>query len=116
MNGLAKLRLERREEVQIAYIDGEIDLSNATQIGGELEASVPNSVAAVVIDLSGTTHLDSAGFRLLYGLRRQLDARGQTLRLVVPDDGLIREVISITGLDDAVPISSTVERAIEGVP
>ena len=114
MNGLAEVRLERREVVQIAHIDGEIDLSNATEIGNELEASVPNSVKAVVVNLSGTTHLDSAGFRLLYALRRQLDARGQVLRLVVPDDGLIREMISITGLDEAVPISSTVERAIEG--
>ncbi len=116
MSRLAEVRLERREDVQIAYIDGEVDLSNATDIGAELEASVPNSVEALVVDLSGTTYLDSAGFRLLYRLRRQLNARGQVLRLVVPHDGLIREVISITGLDEAVPISSTVEQAIEGSP
>lgn len=116
MSRLAEVRLERREEVQIAYVEGEIDLSNATEIGAELQANVPNSVETLVVDLSGTTHLDSAGFRLLYGLRQQLDARGQGLRLVVPHDGLIMEVISITGLDQAVPISPTVEQALGQLP
>ena len=111
MSQLAEVRLDQRGEVRIAVIKGEIDLSNATEIGSQLEASVPNSAEALVVDLSGTTHLDSAGFRLLYGLRRQLDARGQELRLVVPDDGLIMKVISITGLDQAVSIYPTVERA-----
>ena len=116
MTRLAEVRLERRGEVQVAYIEGEIDLSNAEEIGAELEASVPNSVESLVVDLSGTTHLDSAGFRLLYTLKRQLDARGQDLRLVVPEGGLILKVISITGLDEAVSISPTVDEAIQAKP
>jgi anti-anti-sigma factor len=113
VNRLAEVRLDERDEVQIAYVEGEIDLSNAGEIGSELEAAVPNFVQGLIVDLTGTTHLDSAGFRLLYNLRRQLETRGQVLRLVVPSEGLIAEVVSITGLDGAVAVYPTLEDALE---
>jgi hypothetical protein len=39
----------------------------------------------------------TGGFRLLYGLKTALEARGQRLELVVPAGALMRDVISITG-------------------
>jgi anti-anti-sigma factor len=115
MSELASVAYEERDAVQVASVRGEIDLSNADGLASELESCVPNRVESLVVDLSETTHLDSAGLRLLYGLKIALEARGQRLALVVPADALIRDVISITGLDAAVAVHPALEDAVRSV-
>ena len=113
MSELASVTFEERDGVQVAFVRGEVDISNADGLALELESSVPNRVESLVVDLSETTHLDSAGLRLLYGLKTALEARGQRLALVVPADALIRDVISITGLDAAVAVYPVLEDAVQ---
>ena len=112
MSPLADVRLEVRDEVPVARVDGEVDISNAEEVAGALRAAVPNSAAGLVVDLSGTRHLDSSGLRLLYQLHRRLAGRGQGLWLVVPRQAPIMQVISITGLDDAMAVHETVDEAL----
>ena len=113
--GLAEVSFERRDGVRVARIDGEIDLSNASDVESQLDIGVPKSAAGLVVDLSATSHLDSSGFWLLFALYRKLSRRGQQLRLVVPDDAPIRRVVSIAGLGDAVGMNSTLAGAVREV-
>ena len=112
MSPLAEVRVEVRDEVPVARVEGEVDISNAEEVAAALREAVPNSTAGLVADLSGTGHLDSSGLRLLYQLHRRLAARGQGLWLVIPRQAPIMQVVSITGLDDAVPLHETVEQAL----
>jgi anti-anti-sigma factor len=112
---LAEVSFERRDGVRIARIDGDIDLSNASDVESQLDVGVPDSAVGLVVDLSATSHLDSSGFWLLFALYRKLGRRGQKLRLVVPDDAPIRGVVSIAGLGDAVGMSSTLAGAVREV-
>ena len=116
MTPLAEVRVEVRDEVPVARVEGEVDISNAEEVAAALREAVPNSAAGLVVDLSGTRHLDSSGLRVLYQLQRRLADRGQGLWLVVPREALIMQVISITGLDDAVPVRETVEQALAEMP
>ena len=112
MSQLAHVEFESHERVRVAVVTGEIDLSNADSLGDQLASAVPNWMESLIVDLSSTTHLDSAGLRLLFGLKSDLEARGQSLLLVVPNDALTKQVISITGLEDAVPVHPTLEEAL----
>ena len=109
--------LDVREDdgVVIARLEGEIDLSNARELGAALTAAVPNSALGVVIDLAPTTYLDSSGVHLIFELAERLHARQQQLRVAVPEDAPLRRVLSVVELDSAVPVAADVESAAAAV-
>jgi anti-anti-sigma factor len=103
------------DDVVIARLSGEIDLSNATEVGDELSTSVPNTALGLVLDLTATTYLDSSGVHLVFDLAERLRTRQQQLRIVVPAGAPIRRVLRIVELGDTVPILATVEEAAEAI-
>jgi len=118
MNDLARLEHNAAGPVHIAHVIGEIDVSNADDIFAEIVRAVPNSTGAVVLDLSGTTYLDSSGVRLLFELGRRLTARQQPARVVVPPESLLMRVLRIARVDDALPMredTTTAVRELEGI-
>jgi anti-anti-sigma factor len=100
------------DDVIVARITGEIDLSNASEVGEKLSGAVPNTAFGMVIDLTATSYLDSSGVHLLFELGERLQRRQQQLRVVVPEGGPIRRVLRIVELDEAVPVMASVEDAV----
>jgi anti-sigma B factor antagonist len=111
MSDLSRLDLSG-DDVVIARLSGEVDLSNAAHVGEELGAAVPNSALGLVLDLTATSYLDSSGVHLIFGLAERLRRRQQQLRVVVPEGAPVRRVLRIVELDDAVPVTATVEEAV----
>jgi anti-anti-sigma factor len=111
MSELARLEMSG-DDVVVARLSGEIDLSNAAQVGEDLGAGVPNSALGLVIDLTATEYLDSSGVHLVFDLAERLQRRQQQLRVVVPDGAPIRRVLRIVELDGAVPVLATVDEAV----
>jgi anti-anti-sigma factor len=109
---LARLEDEWHDEIPVARLQGEVDASNVKEIGDRLRSLMSNRSVALVIDLSGTTYLDSAGINLLFALADELRGRQQRLALVVPDGSPIARMISLTGLDQTVPVRPTLPEAL----
>ena len=106
---LARIEYEHRGRVLVVRIDGEVDLSNAEQIRNDVSSALPHDGAGIVLDLTPTTYLDSSGIRLLFDLAQRLQDRRQQLALVVTDEALVRRVIILTRLDEAVPLHTSVQ-------
>ena len=96
----------------VARVSGEVDMTNATYVGEELQRVVPNDAAGLVVDLAGTRYLDSAAIELLFDLARRLGRRRQRLRLVLPDESPLKRVLVLTDIDSAAPLHETVEAAL----
>jgi anti-anti-sigma factor len=109
---LARVEVEPRGRALVVRIAGEIDLSNADQIRDDVARAVPHDSVGVALDLTSTTYLDSSGIRLLFDLAQRLHARRQQLVLVVTDQALVRRVIVLTKLDDAVPMHGDLDSAL----
>jgi anti-anti-sigma factor len=109
---LARLEDEWHDEIPVARLQGEVDASNVKEIGDRLRSLMSNRSVALVIDLSGTTYLDSAGINVLFALADELRGRQQRLALVVPDGSPIARMISLTGLDQTVPVRPTLPEAL----
>ena len=103
------------DDVIVARLSGEIDLSNASEVGETLSAAVPNTALGLVIDLTATSYLDSSGVHLLFDLAERLQRRQQRLRVVVPEGGPIRRVLRIVELDDTVPVLASLDEAVEQI-
>ena len=68
----------------------------------------------LVVDLSPTEYLDSAGINLMFALGDELRARQLTLRLVIAPASPIARMLAITGLDKRVPDLPDVAAALSG--
>ena len=113
MSALARVTLSRRADVYVAALVGEVDMFNVEDVREQVLAGLPNTALGLVLDLSATTYLDSTGVRLVFDLAERLRSRQQQLRLAVPERSLPRRTLSLTGVDQAVPVHEAVEEAIE---
>jgi anti-anti-sigma factor len=109
---LAEVEVVPHEVAPIIRIRGEIDLSNTAAVRAVLIEAVPHSGPGIVLDLTETSYLDSSGVRLLFDMAERLQARRQRLALVVTQQALVRRVLVLTKLDDAVPLHETVDDAL----
>lgn len=107
MSLLARVVEERSDDVSVAAIHGEIDSSNVHEVSERLRVLLTNHSTALVVDLTETTYLDSAGINMLFELAGELTDRQQRLRLVVPPDTPILRMLTIAGLMGAIPTHAT---------
>ena len=112
---LADVRFEPLGEVVVAHLEGEIDMSNAAELGSALGDQVPEDVRALVLDLREVGYLDSAGIRLIYELRTRLDGRGQQLRLVVASAAPSADALRISDVTRAIGAVETVDAALDSL-
>ena len=106
---LARVETEQRGTTCLVRVQGEVDMSNVQDVSASIEAAVPAHTLEVVVDLSETTYLDSAGLAFLLRLSERLSGRRQTLSLVVPEDSPIRAVLEVTGLPNVMQIRTDLQ-------
>jgi anti-anti-sigma factor len=108
MTDLARVEASTINGARTVHVRGEIDLSNAAQVRDAIGAAVPDEAAVVVVDLSDTAYLDSAGIAMIFRLAERLRHGRQELRLVVPPDAPIRTVIRMTKMDQVIPVQDSI--------
>jgi anti-anti-sigma factor len=113
--GLVWVSVRVDRSVPICAVRGEIDASNVESVLDQLIDSVPADSPGLVLDLSETVYLDSAGVRILFELSRRLRQRGQELRIVVPAEGIVRRVLVLTALADVVALHGDTGSASEAL-
>ena len=112
---LAELSTETVGRLVVAKIDGEIDLSNAAELGAVIASRVPNEALGLVIDLTKIEYVDSAGIHVLFELRDRLKTRGQEIRLVIPPGSRIFEALRLAHVAAVVPVFENLSAATEGI-
>ena len=112
MSLLAQVVEERRGDVVVARVSGEIDASNAPWLDERLRAAISNEADGLLVDLTRTSYLDSAAIALLFGLATALRQHQQQLALVVPEGSPIARMVQLTGLAETVPAHPTLEAAL----
>jgi anti-anti-sigma factor len=112
---LATLNLDEVRDVTVAKIAGEIDLSDAGELQATISDAVPNHAAGLVVELSEVTYLDSTGVALLFELARRVARRQQALGIVVPREAPVREILHLSGADDALTLHDELEDALEQI-
>ncbi len=113
MTRLGDVTFERANRVLVARLTGELDMSNAEDIGSAVLEATSNDAVGVVLDLSAVEYLDSAGIYVVFGMRSRLRARGQILRLNVPAGSPVDDALRLAGVQRHVEVVDTVERGIE---
>jgi anti-anti-sigma factor len=108
---LAHVDVDADGDVVVAHVTGEIDASNAAEIGRRLRGAVTNSSHALVVDLLATSYLDSAAINILFAIASELEQRRQRLHVVVGHP--VSRVLEITGVPDVAPMYASVDDALQ---
>jgi anti-sigma B factor antagonist len=106
--GATDIRVDEREGVPVAVLEGDIDIANASLVRERLFGLLTAQPQALIVDLSSVTYIDSRGVHVLLELAERMKIRHRALRLVVPDSALIKRILQLTHLDAIVPLDQTV--------
>lgn len=93
----------RAEIVELSPLEvavhGPIDLFTAADLGRRLQEASRGGVLPLAVDLTGVTHLASAGVQLLYQLAEQMAVDGRPLQLIAPTGTAAHQVLALTALN-----------------
>ncbi len=110
---LADVQITLAPSALIAHVTGEVDMSNAEDVGATVIGATPNEAEAVILDLTGVDYLDSAGIYVIHGMRASLQARGQVLILVIPPTSPVHDSLRLAGAERPGEIADAVEDALK---
>lgn len=106
-----RVSTERVEGTCVARLRGEVDLASVERIEAAIDAATGAEPAALVVDVSGVSYLDSAGVHMLYRLGHRRRAAGAAICIVAPRQG-VRRVLELTNIEATIPLAETLEAAI----
>jgi anti-anti-sigma factor len=109
MNELARVDAADRYGATVVRVIGEVDMSNVEDVMAAIASATPSNAVLVVVDLSDTTYIDSAGITMLFRLAERLSYNRQQLRLVIPAAAPIRAVIELTSVDQVIPVDESLQ-------
>jgi anti-anti-sigma factor len=116
VNGeLATLFVWQRDNVVVAGVTGELDVSNAGTIEAAIAAEAGNDAAGLVLDLAGLQFMDSSGVHLLFHLSQRLAVRGRRMAVIAPPGCASRRVLELSGPEPARWIHDDEDAAIAAV-
>jgi anti-anti-sigma factor len=110
--GLVGLEIERRGDVVVASLTGELDIAGSGRTGERITHAVPTSATGLVVDLMELEFIDSSGIAMLFSLARSLGSRRQRLTIAARPGGPVSRVLEIVEFERAAPVRADVDAAV----
>ena len=92
-------------------LTGELDLASVSILQAQFKA-MARTEGDLIVDMSGLDYIDSTGAKALLDAHRQLSRTGRRIVLAAVQP-MARRIIDVMGLEQAIPIFTTVEAALE---
>jgi anti-sigma B factor antagonist len=97
-------------------VEGELDLSTATQLEKPLEEAIDSPQATVLIDLTACTFIDSTGIAMIVRAWQRVDAAagngGEGGLVLCCQNEQVRRVLEVTGLEHSLRVLGTRDEAV----
>lgn len=104
----------KEEVIRIVTIapQGRLDMLRALEFRKQLQAVLDSGVKNLVLDLSETPFLDSAGMAVLVSALKQCRERGGDARMVWPQAEPVKRILTLTKFDRVFEMKTSVEEAL----
>jgi anti-anti-sigma factor len=81
------------------WLSGEFDMVGCEDFETAVRALNGGGLREITIDLGEVTFIDSSGIRALLETKRLAEEEGLVLLIRVPENGQVRQVLELTGVD-----------------
>jgi anti-sigma B factor antagonist len=102
--------------VPVVSAPAEIDVATADQLRAVLLDTAARGHTTVVVDMTRTRFCDSCGLHTLLRAHKLAREDGGELRLVIPADGAVPRIFTLTRLDHLIPSFASVKEALAQPP
>jgi anti-anti-sigma factor len=92
---------------RIVVAHGDIDVTAADAVGRAIDGAMRAAPETLVIDLSGTSFLDTTAVHLMVRAERHARARGVRLQ-IIPARAAVHRVFTLCGVEHGLPFASTI--------
>jgi anti-anti-sigma factor len=110
---MSHLKIEQIDGVPVAHVKEDIDAANAAATQQQLADTLGPNVLSLIVDLSETGYVDSAGIDMLLRLSDRLDHGRAQLILVIPETSQLKRLAMIVGLPEAIAIRPSLTTALQ---
>lgn len=100
------------EGIGVVRPEGRLNMSSARRLKEVLDGLVAGGTTRIVVDMAGTTFLDSSGLGALIGGLKAARQAGGDLRIARPTEA-VQTVFSLTNLDRVLRARDSVEGAFD---
>jgi anti-sigma B factor antagonist len=100
-----------REDTHVISVTGEVDLFTAPEFKQRVLAPIASGVEHVIVDLTGTSFVDSSSLGALIVANRRLKSRGGRLIVACSAEPIIK-TFRITGLDSVFDVVGSLDAAL----
>jgi anti-sigma B factor antagonist len=98
-------------ETHIVAVSGEVDIFTAPEFKQRVMMAIAAGAERLIVDLTGTSFIDSSSLGVLIGAHRRLTARGGRLVVVCNREAIVK-TFRITGLDGVFELVDSVAAAL----
>lgn len=109
---MSDIEVEKVKGVAVARVGEDIDAANVSAVKQRLIDSLGPDALHLIVDLTDTRYIDSAGIDMLLRLGERLRERRARLILVVPEASSLRRLMKIVGLPGGVALHPRLEDAV----
>ena len=99
----------------LVTLAGELDLAVAGEFEAALSEESLHAAPSVVVDLTGLEFMDSSGLRVLLLASERFQSTALRWAVVVPEQSVVRRLLSIAEVADRLPLHESREQAIASV-
>ena len=99
------------ENLRRIVISGRLDMPGTDSVSAQLVELAAAPKKGVVVDLSAVKFLASIGIRALITSAKAVQQRGGKMVLVVNDSSTVMMSLEATGVDDLIPVFSSISDA-----
>jgi anti-sigma B factor antagonist len=104
--------VEMIADIPVVRAPAEIDITTAERLRAVLNTAIARGHTTVVVDMTSTQFCDSSGLGVLVRAhKRALEADGE-LRLVMPADGAVFRIFTMTSLYRFIPRFGSLQEAL----
>lgn len=108
MTGLTIINSELANGWQCIAVEGEVDLATVEELEAAIDQIFADDAHPLVVDLRGSSFMDSTGLKALVMANRKFDESGRSFAVAV-SGGPVARLIDLSGVESSVRIVETID-------
>lgn len=103
-----------REDVALLTVEGYLDVDTATEFQHHLANQLHHGRRHFLLDLTAVPFMDSSGMNIILRVYQEARELPGSVHIISPAPA-VRRILDLTGVSITVPVSESVEEALERV-